>query len=171
MVINFQNSVQSFGRGTYPISSPLSPALKWLRRAMLRRSNERSPIRPRTDPRSEITIPSSANGDSQVHAQTTPSSSAKVLGLKGDKKQNYNPSSTSPPQHHWTGKWKKYWSSWWLILGRNCKGMQSKFQLCLVLCRHQKKSLPSINLKSFKATDRHRPVMKSGSLSINMLWA
>ena len=91
VVINFQNSVQSFGRGTYPISSPLSPALNWLRRAMLRRSNERSPIRPRTDPRSEVTIPSSANGDSQVHAQTTPSSSAKVLGLKGDKKAKLQP--------------------------------------------------------------------------------
>ena len=33
--------------------------------------------------------------------------SAKVLVFKEDKKQNYNPSSTSPPQHHWTGKWKK----------------------------------------------------------------
>ena len=114
LICQNQNSVQQqiFGRCTHPISSPLSPALNWLRRAVLRRSNnERSPIRPRTDPRYEITIPSSANGVSQAHAQTTSSSSAKVLGLEGDKKQNYNPSSTSPLQHHWRGKWKKYWSS------------------------------------------------------------
>ena len=102
LICQNQNSVQQqiFGRCTHPISSPLYPALKWLRRAMLRRSNKRSPIRPRTDPRSEITIPSSANGDSQVHAQTTLSSSAKVLGLKGDKKAKLQPFidiSTSAP--------------------------------------------------------------------------
>ena len=59
VVINFQNSVQSFGRGTYPISSPLSPALNWLRRAMLRRptNDPRSDRGPIQDPKSQSQRP------------------------------------------------------------------------------------------------------------------